>query len=194
MGFFKKLFGKNKSVPPTTNPNAPTSSGIVVDLHVTNADVEEIIHHDFPADQYQKVLKLLNGFRYSEGFREVAQKMILEEAKGNIEKVKKYVEIADQVHGDFRDLASSLESLRPKPCDGKNHHPCNGKVSQNWDSKTGETLWVCLRCGEKYEHQRLIENNLFTQSQVYAVCNCEFCGTCGQKFLPSGSCPCIHTS
>ena len=194
MGFFKKLFSKNKAALPTSNPNIPSSSGNVVDLHATYEDVEKIVHHDFPAEQHQEVLKILKDFRYSEGFREVAQKMILEEAKGNIEKVKKYVEIADQVHGDFRDLAAGLESLRPKPCDRKNHHLCNGKVSQKWDSKTGETSWICLRCGEKHEYQILVENNLFTQSQAYAVCNCEICGTCGQIYLPSDSCPCIHSS
>ena len=194
MGLFKKLFSKNKTALPPPDPNVPTSSGIVIDLHATQEDVEKIVQHDFPVEQQQEVLKILNDFRYTEGAREVAQKMILEEAKGDIEKVKKYVEIADRVHGDYRDLALGLESQRPKPCHGKNHHPCNGKVYQNWDSKTGETSWICLRCGENYDYKRLVENNLFTPSQAYAVCNCEICGTCGQKYLPSGSCPCIHTS
>jgi len=181
MSFFKKLFSKGKS-------------DIVVNFHVTPEDVEKIVQHDFPIEQQQDVLKILNEFRYSEGFREVAQKMMLEEAKGELEKLKKYAELADQVHGDFRDLALGLESMRPKPCNGKNHHPCNGKVSQKWDAKAGETLWVCLRCSEKYEYERLVENNLLTPSKASAVCNCEICGTCEQKYLPSGTCPCIHTS
>jgi hypothetical protein len=168
---------------------------VVVKFGVTREEVEHIIQHDFPAEQQNEVLNLLHEFRCNEGEREVAQRMILEEAKGNIDKVKKYVEYADHVHGDYRDLALALESARPKPCDGKNHHPCNGKVYQiGGDPKTGETSWGCSRCGEKYEYQILVENNLFSRSQLYAVCNWEICGTCGKKYLPSGSCPCIHTS
>ena len=165
-----------------------------VKTNVTREEVERIVQHDFPAEQHNDVLKFLNEFRYSEDFREVAQKMILEEAKGDIEKVKKYAEYADQVHGDYRDLALGLESMRTKPCDGKNHHTCNGQVRQKWDSGKGETLWVCSRCGGKFEFEVLVEKNLLTQSQAYAICNWEFCGTCGQQYLPSGSCPCTHTS
>jgi len=64
------------------------SSPIVVDLNATYEDVEQIVKRDFPAEQHNEILNLLNGFRYSEGFRAVAQKMILEEAKGNIDKTE----------------------------------------------------------------------------------------------------------
>ena len=176
MGFFKKLLGKNKSALPASNP------------------VEKIVKHDFPVEQQQEVLKILNSFRWLGSDREVAQKMILKEAKGNVEKLKKYAEIANQVQCDYRDLAGELQSLRPRPCKGKNHHLCNGKVALNYYAESGETSGVCFRCGEKYDHKRLVENNLLTPPYVSTVCNCEICGTCGRKYLPSGTCPCIHRS
>jgi len=151
--------------------------------------ISKRVEKDFPGEQRNEVSSLLELYNKVE--KEAIRLAILDAAKGDIEKVRKYSVLAVK-HPDHRDLLGELFLLVPKRCKGKNHYSCGGRVQQKWLSETKETIWVCLRCGWKYDHSSLVAENLLNAVQSEAICDCEFCGTCKHRYLPDGDCPCTH--
>jgi len=151
--------------------------------------ISKRVEKDFPGEQRNEVSSLLELYNKVE--KEAIRLAILDAAKGDIEKVRKYSVLAVK-HPDHRDLLGELFLLVPKRCKGKNHYSCGGRVQQKWLSETKETIWVCLRCGWKYDHSSLVAENLLNAVQSEAICDCEFCGTCKHRYLPDGDCPCAH--
>lgn len=92
---------------PIINPTGSQTS------NVTHEDVVNIIRRDFPAEQHAEVLEAVNECKNYGEHRDTIQSIILGFAKGNVEKVREYVKIAERVP-DYRDLASALLSKQPK--------------------------------------------------------------------------------
>jgi hypothetical protein len=151
--------------------------------------ISKRVEKDFPKEHRDEVFSLLELYNKEE--KESVRLAILDAAKGNIEKVRKYSATAVGYH-DSRDLLGELFLLIPKKCNSKNHYICNGHVYQKWLKETKETVWVCSRCGWKHDYNTLVTKKLFNSSQSEATCDCEFCGTCKHLYLPSGECPCKH--
>ena len=147
------------------------------------------VEKDFLQEDREEVFSLLELYNKEE--EEAVRLAILDAARGDIEKVRKYSALAVK-HPDYRDLLGELFLLVPKKCKGKNHYSCDGRVQQKWLSETKETVWICLRCGWKHDYSLLVTKKLLNAVQSEAVCNCEFCGTCKHRYLPDGDCPCTH--
>ena len=73
--------------------------------------VDNLIKQDFPTEIRTEVAEALS--KYDKGYKPTVYNIILKEAKGNLDKVKEYVKIAEEV-GDYRDLAQALISLKSK--------------------------------------------------------------------------------
>ena len=73
--------------------------------------VEGLIKRDFPVEKHPEVVEALS--KYTKGYKATVYHIILQEAKGDIDKVKEYIKIADEV-GDYRDLAQALISIKSK--------------------------------------------------------------------------------
>ena len=71
--------------------------------------VEGLMKRDFPAEKHAEVVDALG--KYAKGYKATVYHIILGEAKGNIEKVKEFVKIANEV-GDYRDLAQALIHMK----------------------------------------------------------------------------------
>jgi len=73
--------------------------------------VDNLIKKDFPAEKRTEVVDALS--KYDKGYKPTVYNIILKEANGNIDRVREYVKIAEEV-GDYRDLAQALMSLKSK--------------------------------------------------------------------------------
>jgi len=104
--YIMRRSSNNRSLAITRTTSAATSN-------VSHENILNIIQRDFPTEQHTEALDAINECKNSGEFRDTIQLIILQEAKGNINKVREYVEIADKVP-DYRDLALALINLKSK--------------------------------------------------------------------------------
>ena len=74
-------------------------------------DVDRRIKGHFPVEKHAEVMDVLS--KCTKANKATVYSIILDEADGDIEKLREFVNIANQV-GDYRDLAQALISLRSK--------------------------------------------------------------------------------
>ena len=74
-------------------------------------DVDRQIKSDFPVEKHAEVIEILS--KCSTANKATVYSIILGFAKGDIDKLREYVKIANEV-GDYRDLAQALISLDSK--------------------------------------------------------------------------------
>ena len=74
-------------------------------------DVDRLIKSDFPVEKHAEVVDVLS--KCTTAHKATVYSIILGFAKGDIDKLREYVKIANRV-GDYRDLAQALISLSSK--------------------------------------------------------------------------------
>ena len=74
-------------------------------------DVDRLIKSDFPVEKHAEVVDILS--KCTTANRATVYSIILGFAKGDLDKLREYVKIANSV-GDYRDLAQALISLKSK--------------------------------------------------------------------------------
>jgi hypothetical protein len=74
-------------------------------------DVDRRIKSDFPVENHAEVVDVLSECTTAN--KATVYSIILDEADGDIDKIREYVKIANRV-GDYRDLAQALISLKSK--------------------------------------------------------------------------------
>jgi hypothetical protein len=74
-------------------------------------DVDRRIKNHFPVEKHAEVVDVLS--KCTTANKATVYSIILDEADGDVDKIREYVKIANRV-GDYRDLALALISLRSK--------------------------------------------------------------------------------